>query len=111
MLAPKHVALVRAVLRTHDPHHRAYVFGSRVVLNAAGRARLKPHSDLDLALEGPPLKSHQAYALKEDFSESDLPMRVAAVAADDLPLDWNIRAWPALTLGFSGKLRARGNYV
>ena len=94
MLAPKHVALVRAVLRTHAPHHRAYVFGSRVVSNAADRARLKPHSDLDLALEGPPLKPHQAYALKEAFSESDLPMRVDAVAADDLPLKWNIRAWP-----------------
>lgn len=94
MLAPKHVALVRAVLRTHAPHHRAYVFGSRVVLTAADRARLKPHSDLDLALEGPPLKPHQAYALKEAFSESDLPMRVDAVAMDDLPREWNIRAWP-----------------
>ena len=82
MHTPKHVALVRAVLRTHAPHHRAYVFGSRVVLNAADRARLKLHSDLDLALEGPPLKLHQAYALKEAFSESDLPH------------EWNIRAWP-----------------
>ena len=94
MLAPKHLALVRAVLRTHAPHHRAYVFGSRVVLDAADRARLKPHSDLDLALEGPPLKPHQAYALREAFSESDLPMRVDAVAAGDLPREWEIRAWP-----------------
>ena len=91
VLAPKHVALVHAVLRTHAPHHRAYVFGSRVVLNAVDRARLKPHSDLDLALEGPPLKPYQAYALKEAFSESDLPMRVDAVSADDLPHEWNIR--------------------
>ena len=44
------------------------MFGARVVLNAADRARLKPHSDLDLVLEGPPLKLHQAYALKEAFS-------------------------------------------
>ena len=68
----------------------------RVVLNAADHARLKPHFDLDLALEGPPLKPHphQAYALKEAFSESDLPMRVDAVSADDLPLEWNILAWP-----------------
>ena len=94
MLAPKHLALVRAVLRTHAPHHRAYVFGSRVVLDAADRARLKPHSDLDLALEGPPLKPHQAYALREAFSESDLPMRVDAVLAKDLPRAWDIRAWP-----------------
>ena len=94
MLEPKHVALVRALLRAHAPHHRAYVFGSRVVLNAADRTRLKPHSDLDLALGGLPLKPHQAYALKEAFSESDLPMRVDTVAVDDLPRDWNIRAWP-----------------
>ena len=94
VLAPKHLALVRAVLRTHAPHHRAYVFGSRVVANAADRARLKPHSDLDLELEGPPLKPHQAYALKEAFSESDLPMRVDTVAVNDLPREWEIRAWP-----------------
>ncbi len=55
MLAPKPVALVRAVLRAHVPNHRVYVFGSRVVLNAADRARLKPHSDIDLLLEGPRL--------------------------------------------------------
>ena len=93
ILAPKHVALVRALLRAHAQHHRAYVFGSRVVLNAADRARLKPHSDLDLALEGPPLKLHQAYALREAFSESDLPMRVDAVVVEDLPREWEIRAW------------------
>jgi type I restriction enzyme S subunit len=94
MLAPKHLALVRAVLRAHAPRHRAYVFGSRVVLSAADRARLKPHSDLDLALEGPPLKPHQAYALKEAFSESDLPMRVDTVAMSDLPREWDVRVWP-----------------
>ena len=94
VLARKHLALVRAVLREHAPHHRAYAFGSRVVLNAAARARLKPHSDLDLILEGPPLKPHEADALREAFSESDLPMRVDTVAADDLPGEWDIRAWP-----------------
>ena len=93
MLAPKHVALVRAILQAHAPHHRAYVFGSRVVSNATDRARMKPHSDLDLALEGPRLKLHQAYVLREAFSESDLPMRVDAVAVGDLPVEWNIRAW------------------
>ena len=93
MLTPMHVALVRAVLRTHAPQHRAYVLGSRVVSNATDRARLKPHADLDLLLEGPRLKLHQAYVLREAFSESDLPMRVDAVAVDDLPPEWNIRAW------------------
>ena len=81
-------------VRAHAPHHRAYVFGSRVVLNAADRARLKPHSDLDLLLQGPRLKLHEAYALKEAFSESDLPMRVDTVNMDDLPREWDVRVWP-----------------
>ncbi len=93
MLSPKHLALVRAVLHAHAPHHRAYVFGSRVVCDAAGRARLKPHSDLDVALEGPPLKSHEAFMLREAFSESDLPMRVDTVWAQDLPRAWDVCAW------------------
>lgn len=94
VLSSKHVEIVRAILRTHVPHHRAYVFGSRVVTNAADRARLKRHSDLDLALDGPRLKPAQAFALREAFSESDLPMRVDAVVASDLPAAWGIRAWP-----------------
>ena len=93
MLAPKHVALVRAILQAHAPQHRAYVLGSRVVSNATDQARLKPHADLDLLLEGPRLKLHQAFLLKDAFSESDLPMRVDAVAVDDLLPEWNIRAW------------------
>ena len=49
---------------------------------------------LIVTLKGLPLKPHQADALREAFSESDLPMRVDTVAADDLPGAWNIRAWP-----------------
>lgn len=94
VLAPGHLAIVRAVLRTHAPKHRAYVFGSRVVASAADRSRVKPHSDLDLALEGPSLKPAQAFALREAFSDSDLPMRVDTVALNDLPKGWEIRAWP-----------------
>lgn len=94
VLAPEHLALVRTVLQTHARRHRAYVFGSRVVRDEADRARLKPHSDLDIALEGPPLKLHEAFALREAFSESELPMRVDAVLAKDLPKAWDIRAWP-----------------
>jgi len=94
VLAPQHLALVRALLRTHAPRHRAYAFGSRVVSEPGDLSRLKPHSDLDLALEGPPLKLEQSFALREAFSESDLPMRVDLVEAADLPAGWNIRAWP-----------------
>ena len=94
MLSPKQLALVRSVLRIHAPRHRAYIFGSRVVRAAADRTRLKPHSDLDIALEGPPLKPHEVFALREAFSESELPMRVDAVLVKDLPQAWDIRACP-----------------
>ena len=93
-LAPEHLQIVRRVLRAHAPHHRAYAFGSRVLRNAVDRARLKPHSDLDLALEGQPLAPQQVFSLREAFSESDLPMRVDVVEAADLPAGWDIRAWP-----------------
>ena len=94
MLALRHLALVRQLLHIHAPHHLAYAFGSRVVSKPGDRARLKPHSDLDLALEGPPLQPEQSFALREAFSESDLPMRVDVVNAADLPATWDIRAWP-----------------
>jgi type I restriction enzyme S subunit len=93
-LAPAHLALVRSLLRAHAPHHRAYAFGSRVIASPADRARLKPHADLDLALEGPPLHPAEVFALREAFSESDLPMRVDIVDAADLPVTWDIRTWP-----------------
>lgn len=94
VLASRHLALVRRLLHIHAPHHRAYAFGSRVVWKPADRNRLKPHSDLDLVLEGPSLKPEQSFALREAFSESDLPMRVDVVEAGDLPAEWDIRAWP-----------------
>ena len=50
--------------------------------------------DVLIIAEGPRLKRHEAFALKEAFSESDLPMRVDTVAANDLPDAWDIRAWP-----------------
>ena len=93
-LAPGHLACVLRVLREHAPHYRAYAFGSRVISSPGDRARLKPRSDLDLALEGPPLKPQQLFALREAFSESDLPMRVDVVEAADLPAEWDVRAWP-----------------
>ena len=80
-------------VRAHAPNHRAYAFGSRVVVNHQ-IARLRPHIDLDLLLKGPRLKLHQAFLLKEAFSESDLPMRVDTVAMDDLPREWDVRVWP-----------------
>lgn len=88
------LALVRTLIRQHAPHHKFFAFGSRVVGCAADRRRVKPHSDLDLAIAGEPLPLEQLFALREAFSQSDLPMRVDFVHAGDLPEGWKIRAWP-----------------
>ena len=49
MLPAQALAVVQALLHRHAPHHTAFAFGSRVVNSAQDRARVKPHSDLDLA--------------------------------------------------------------
>ena len=93
-LAEPYLALVRALAKQHAPHQQFYAFGSRVIGNDAARQRVKPHSDLDLAIAGEPLLLEQLFALRDAFSQSDLPMRVDIVQADDLPEGWRIRAWP-----------------
>ena len=93
-LAAPHLALVRALTLQHAPHQQFYAFGSRVFGDAASRLRVKPHSDLDLAIVGEPLPLEQLFALRDAFSQSDLPMRVDIVQAGDLPEGWRIRAWP-----------------
>ena len=92
-LAEPYLALVRALTQQHVPHQQFYVFGSRVVAHDADRQRVKPHSDLDLAIAGEPLPLEQLFALRDAFSQSDLPMRVDIVQAGDLPEGWKIRAW------------------
>jgi hypothetical protein len=59
------------------------------------RARIKGATPFMRELmEGSPLKPQQSFALREAFSESDLPMRVDIVDAADLPAKWDIRVWP-----------------
>lgn len=92
MLPARALAVVRTLLHQFAPHHTAFVFGSRVISSAQDQARVKPHSDLDLALSGPPLPLDQMFTLRETFSESDLPVRVDIVEMGDLPEGWKIRA-------------------
>ena len=74
---PEHcLALVRALIRQHAPHHQFFAFGSRVVGSETDRRRVKPHSDLELAFTGEPLPLEQWFARRDAFSQSDLPMRV-----------------------------------
>lgn len=68
------LAIVTEILRRHLPGCRVLAFGSRV------RKNPKPYSDLDLAIVADrPLTLAEVAALKDDFSESDLPWKVDIV--------------------------------
>ncbi len=87
VLTPHELHTVQHVLRTCAPHHEALAFGSRVHTSLLRKA-CKNHSDLDIALAGPNLALHDMFALRDAFSESDLPFRVDIVMRDDLPALW-----------------------
>lgn len=70
-LNPDWLGIVRAVLDRHVPGRPVYAFGSRT------RGRARRRSDLDLAVGGTePLTISTITGIKEDFSESDLPIFV-----------------------------------
>jgi predicted nucleotidyltransferase len=75
-LAPDDLDIVREIVgRLLPPGFRTYVFGSR-----ATGIRLRPQSDIDLAIEGPePLTFEVESSLKWAFDESMLPMKVDIV--------------------------------
>lgn len=79
-LPPSHADCVRRILQAHLPSGaRVSVFGSR----ATGRG-LKPHSDLDLLIDGPGELPLAAIAdLREAFAESDLPFSVDLLERSD----------------------------
>ncbi len=69
-----HLETVREILNRHLPYQRVVVFGSRV------KGKVKKYSDLDLCVMGnTPLSLEILSNLREDFSESDLPIRVDIV--------------------------------
>jgi len=71
-LSAQELQQVKQILRTHVPTLTVWAFGSRV----HGR-HLKPFSDLDLVLITTTKLPWDNYtALKEAFSESDLPFRI-----------------------------------
>lgn len=73
-LQPRHLEIVRKILQNWIPGRTVWAFGSR----AKGTA--KTYSDLDLAvITDVPLDLNVFGALKEAFSESDLPFKVDVV--------------------------------
>lgn len=66
--------IVQNILQKILPEAHVVVFGSRVT------GKLKPFSDLDLAVNNKkPLSLEQLSKLKDAFSESNLPFRVDVV--------------------------------
>ncbi|MEW6774926.1 MAG: restriction endonuclease subunit S [Bdellovibrionota bacterium] len=71
---PDHLEIIQKILRRHVPGREIWAFGSRATWTA------KEHSDLDLAVIGEePLSFQTLGALRDDFSESDLPYKVDVV--------------------------------
>jgi len=76
-LKPFQVEIIKNILKKNIPELTVWAFGSRVNNTA------KPHSDLDLVVLGnTPIEEKIMFGLKDDFEESDLPIRVDV-------LDWN----------------------
>ena len=76
-VSPHSLKLIQKILNKHVPDCEVRAFGSRVTCTA------KDYSDLDLAIVGnKKLAKKTLYSIKDDFRESDLPIRVDV-------LDWN----------------------
>jgi len=72
---PRQWAMVRRILQKHVPGYEVWAFGSRAKRTA------KPHSDLDLVIiSDRALPLDVRAALRDDFSESDLPWKVISLA-------------------------------
>lgn len=70
-ISPHNLNIVRSILHSHVPGHEIWAFGSRA------RWTSQDYSDLDLAIRSvSPIPTSILSALREDFSESDLPMKV-----------------------------------
>lgn len=70
----KYLVIVKNILAKHVADYEVWVFGSRIV------GKSKKYSDLDLVIiTDQPLPLLTLALLKEDFSNSDLPIRVDIV--------------------------------
>lgn len=73
-IAPDQWRIVRDILQKHVPQFDVWVFGSRAKWTA------KKYSDLDLAIiTDKPLSLDVSAALRDEFSESNLPWKVDVV--------------------------------
>ena len=77
-ISTKEWAIIENRLKKHVSNYEVWAFGSRAKCSA------KPYSDLDLCLiSHEPIPLSIVSALRDDFSESDLPWKVDIV-------DWSL---------------------
>jgi type I restriction enzyme, S subunit len=104
-VTPEQWAIVQRILQDHVPDHEVRAFGSRATWTA------KPYSDLDLMImSAQPLPPSVIAALREAFTESDLPWKVDVLESVSVPESWRAAAereavplyggvlWPAVAL-------------
>lgn len=73
-ISPEQWAIVQSILQQHVPDIAVWAFGSRA------KRMAKPYSDLDIAIiTDQPLPLQKMAALRDAFSESDLPWKVDVV--------------------------------
>jgi nucleotidyltransferase substrate binding protein (TIGR01987 family) len=85
-LSPAEWGIVSEILRRHASDREIWAYGSR-----ARGTRLKRYSDLDLAIEGPPLPHLALSEMVEAFDESSLPFKVDIVEAESLDPEFRTR--------------------
>lgn len=86
-IQPEQLQELKTLLAANAPGLGVLAFGSRVLAEGQSQ-RVKPFSDLDLALTGQALQPQDLFALREAMSESNLPFRVDICYWDDLPARW-----------------------
>jgi hypothetical protein len=77
-LEPKHLMLLKKILKDHVPNYSVYLFGSRTSQN------IKPYSDIDLVIktdENIPISTMASMC--NAFEDSELPYKVDV-------LEWNL---------------------
>lgn len=93
--------IVKPILQRHLPDRPVFAFGSRT------RGRAQRRSDLDLAVGGPePLTISVLTDVKEDFSESDLPILVDILDMNSVDAGFLERIKPHLVLVQPGESRS-----
>src|SRR5689334_4508078 len=84
-LKPEYLKIVKKILAEYVPHRTVWVYGSRI------KGTSHESSDLDLLIlddEQSHISEEKLFALREAFSNSNLPILVDVLAWSDIPEDF-----------------------